>query len=121
LSTQDLIDIQQLYATYVRAIDTGEDDGKMFASMFIPDGTFNAVTGRQAIAEFAKNFHETRGATLRHWNSNLLIRPTPEGASGSVYLMLLDVATKTVSSTGVYDDTIVRTSEGWRFKKRVVH
>ena len=39
LTTQDYIDIQQLYARYNIAIDTG--DGEGWAATFTPDGVFN--------------------------------------------------------------------------------
>jgi hypothetical protein len=62
------------------------------------------------------------GSSRRHWNTNLRIVGTPEGASGSVYLMLVDVSTKPVSifSTGIYADVLVKTAEGWRFKSRQI-
>ena len=39
LSTQDYNDIQQLYARYNLAIDTGNGEG--WAATFTPDGVFN--------------------------------------------------------------------------------
>ena len=58
--------------------------------------------------------------TRRHWNSNLVITPSPEGARGKVYLVLVDVALKppAVSLAARYDDVLVKTGGGWRFKKR---
>ena len=54
-------------------------------------------------------------------SSTEVITPTREGARGSCYLYELD--TKTVPATlvksGVYDDTLVKTPQGWRFKTRV--
>ena len=34
------------------------------------------------------------GANRRHWNTNLRIMPSKDGASASVFLMLVDVSTK---------------------------
>jgi hypothetical protein len=32
--------------------------------------------------------------------------------------MLVDVTTKSIIATGMYDDTLVKTASGWRFKTR---
>jgi len=117
LSTQDYIDIQQLYARYNHAIDSG--DAETWAGTFTADGVFNNNSGREALLNFARNYAKT-GTTRRHWNTNLLITPTPEGASGTVYLFLLDIAAKppTVATAAKYEDLLVKTAQGWRFKKR---
>jgi SnoaL-like domain len=59
---------------------------------------------------------------LRHFNANLVVTPTPEGAKGSVYLLLFNARNvpATIVETAIYEDTLVKTPEGWRFKKRVV-
>jgi SnoaL-like domain len=60
------------------------------------------------------------GAFLQHWNTQLVITPTADGARGSAYMMLVDRRTQPPSITSVYeyDDEIVRTAGGWRFKSR---
>lgn len=122
LTTQDHIDIEQLYATYNHAIDSG--DGEAWAATFTPDGTFNTrFTGKEALVGFIKMWREKmNGANRRHWNSNLRITPSAEGASATVMLMLLDVGTKppSIVSTGQYTDVLVKTPNGWRFKTREV-
>lgn len=116
LTTQDYVDIGQLYARYNHAIDDGDAEG--YAALFTPDGSFNNNNGHDALVAFIKN---RNGANLRHWNTNLVITGTPEGASGSVYLMFLNVGVDppVVTGAGKYEDTLVRTPQGWRFKKRV--
>jgi hypothetical protein len=49
-----------------------------------------------------------------------MILPTPEGASGQVYLVLVDFAVKpaTIVTSASYTDQLVKTPQGWRFKKR---
>ncbi len=121
LSTQDFLEIEQLYAKYNHAIDGG--DGEAWADTFTPDGVFNTrFTGREALIGFIKTWKERGGATRRHWNSNLHIVGTAEGAKGAVYLMLWDVGVRpaAIVSTGMYDDVLVKTANGWRFKSRVV-
>ena len=123
LGAQDYIDIQQLYARYALLIDTGDAEG--WANTFTPDGVFNnSSTGHDALVQFVHDWRDTRrGASLRHWNSNLVIRPSANGATGSVYMLLLDISTKVPSPTASYryEDALVKTAGGWRFKTRVLH
>jgi hypothetical protein len=122
LSAQDYVEIQQLYAQYNVAIDTG--DAEAYAATFTPDGVFNTFSGHDALVGFIKTWRERlNGASRRHWNTNLLISGEGKNATGSVYLMLLDVSTKPVSIAAVatYTDSLVKTSNGWRFTKRITH
>ncbi|MGH6633313.1 MAG: nuclear transport factor 2 family protein [Sphingopyxis sp.] len=119
LSTQDYIDIEQLYSTYNHAIDSG--DGEAWATTFTPDGTFNKFTGHDQLVGFIQQWKEKmNGGNRRHWNTNLRILPSKDGASASVFLMLVDVGTKppSIVATGMYNDTLVKTATGWRFKTR---
>jgi hypothetical protein len=117
LSTQDYIDIEQLYATYNHAIDSGDAQG--WAGTFTADGTFNKFAGHEQLVGFIQQWKEKmNGANRRHWNTNLSIRPSADGASATVMLMLVDVSTKSIVATGMYNDTLVKTASGWRFKSR---
>jgi len=118
LTSDDLVEIQQLYSKYNWALDAGDAEG--YASTFTPDGVFNNNVGHDAIVKFADTFHAGLGAHVHHWNTNLMILPTPEGASGQVYLLLIDFATKpaSIATSASYADELVKTAQGWRFKKR---
>lgn len=118
LTAQDLVEIQQLYAKYNWSLDSGDAEG--YASTFLPDGVFNANVGHDALVKFANTFHGGMGSHVRHWNTNLLITPTPEGASGQVYLILVDFGTKPASivTSASYSDELTKTAQGWRFRKR---
>lgn len=122
LSTQDYIDIQQLYARYAHALDAYEREGAAWAETFTPDGVFSKNTvGYAALVAFAKNWHDNRGGPfLQHWNTQLVINPSATGARGSAYMMLVDRRTQPPSIMSVYeyDDELVRTPAGWRFKSR---
>jgi hypothetical protein len=64
-----------------------------------------------------------RGGTdrpLRHLHSNLKLVPTAEGADGHVYVVQIDITAKPISvaTYSRYDDKLVKTAEGWRFKSR---
>ena len=111
LSTQDYVDIEQLYSTYNHAIDSG--DGEAWAATFTPDGTFNKFTGMTSWSASSSGGREKmNGDNRRHWNTNLRIRPAEDGASASVFLMLVDVGTKppSIVDTGMYNDTLVKTA-----------
>jgi hypothetical protein len=120
LSAQDQAEIQQLYAKYNHAIDSGE--AEEWAATFTPNGVFNErFTGREALIGFVNNW-KASGLVRRHWNSNLLLTGDSRRARGSVYLMLMNVGVKpaAVLATGMYVDELVKTDAGWRFERRVV-
>ena len=115
LTTQDYIEIQQLYARYNYAIDN--DETETYVNLYTPDGSFNDFNGPDEL----RSFMDSRaGGTRRHWNTNLVITPTSEGARGAVYLMFLDVGVvpPRVIGAGKYEDTMVKTTQGWRFRTR---
>jgi SnoaL-like domain len=120
LTADDYVEIQQLYARYNNAIDSGDAEG--YAATFTPDGVFNTFNGHDALVGFIHRWHDSMGgANLRHWNTNLTITPTPDGAGGSVYLLLVNVGVRppAIQAAAKYEDQMVKTPDGWRFKKRV--
>jgi hypothetical protein len=119
LPADDVIAIQQLYAHYNLVLDAG--DAEAWAATFTPDGSFGNSVGHDALVEFANNFHASNPGS-RHWNTNIQITKTAEGASGTCYLMLWNTSVRpaTITITGIYNDELVKTSSGWRFKSRVV-
>jgi len=125
LSTQDYIDITNLYNAYTRITDMGgAEDGSNYASFFTPDGEFNTAKGPEALKKMIKNFHsglQKDGWSSRHTYTGLVITPTPEGAKGSVYLLTFNVTAKPafVDHSGVYEDWLVKTKDGWKWKKRI--
>jgi hypothetical protein len=127
LTADDYIAIQQLYANYAHALDTGQ--GERFAATFVVDGEFTGGRpagkaddprvprkGSEALTQMG-----SRGGT-RHFTSNLVITPTADGAKGSCYLLLFNARNipATITETSIYDDTLVKTPQGWKFKKRIV-
>lgn len=127
LTPEDYIEIQQLYARYAFYLDTGNADG--FVSVWAPDGEF--VGGRQAGQANAVRTPNTGDALRRqgssggwrHVNSNLIITPTAEGADGLVYLVRFNLREYSnpykIDQTSIYQDKLVKTPQGWRFKRRV--
>ena len=88
LTTDDVIEIQMLYARYNTAIDTG--DGATFGGLFVPDGVFNPghmlCEGQEAIAEFGAKTHEMM-PLMRHNATNIVIDGEGDSATGSAFLI----------------------------------
>ncbi len=81
LTTQDYIDIQQLYARYNEAIDSG--NAEAYADTFTPDGTFNTYKGRQGLIEFIGQWTgRMNGGNRRHWNTTWSSRLLPTARTG---------------------------------------
>jgi hypothetical protein len=118
LSAQDYIDIQQLYASYNHALDAS--DANAFVANFTPDGAVGDAAGREALLSVINRTKQQWKGTWRHLYSNLIVKPAPGGASGTSFLFAYDTSTKpaTITNTGIYEDILVKTAEGWRFKKR---
>ncbi|HEU4690419.1 MAG TPA: nuclear transport factor 2 family protein [Vicinamibacterales bacterium] len=127
LTAADYIEIQQLVARYGYAVDTHADNGYAYADLFTPDGVFGKTKGREALAELARATQKERAGPsfTRHYLTNVIIYPTPEGARGSQYLMALDVSEggkpSSIVHGGRYEDEYVKTPAGWRFKSRQLH
>ena len=60
---------------------------------------------------------------VRHIYTNHIITPTAEGASGVVDMLMIGLGgdPNKIEYDGYYEDTYVRTPQGWRFKQRVHH
>ncbi len=122
LSSDDIIEIQQQYARYNTAIDTG--DGKGFAACFVPQGVFDGgmgsvIEGREGIAGFAEETHSAMPG-MRHNVTNIVIDGDGQHAQGSAFLIgyLTDGGYKVIV-TGRYNDELTKTEDGWRFAKRI--
>jgi hypothetical protein len=126
LTALDYIEIRQLVARYGYAVDTGADNGNMYADLFAPDGAFldrtgKATTGRDALAAVARRFE--RGPQSQfHFLMNHVIEPTADGARGKEYLLQLRMGEpdheNEIFGGGHYEDTYEKTARGWRFKTR---
>jgi hypothetical protein len=129
VSTDDYVEIQQLYAHYCHSMDTGNPDA--LAQCWTKDGEMTRGYGpgeaggaRTPISGYGMGYAMggANGGGTRHMYTNLLLTKTPEGAKGSVYLLLYASTTTPPSfvEVAIMDDTLVKTAEGWKFRKRVV-
>jgi hypothetical protein len=130
LTALDYIEIEQLVYKYGWALDSGENDGYAYADLYAPDGTFTGTNqgpsgrtyqGRDNLAALARGGR--RGPLyISHLVTNVVVTPTPDGAVGRAFVGIFDLGESgkppSAGHGGFYDDVYVKTSEGWRFKKR---
>jgi hypothetical protein len=137
LTALDYFEIGQLVAKYARYIDTCSNNGYDYADLFAADGFFqpavngkplNRFQGREALAEVSGG--GKRGCKnvgwieqgVKHMYVNHIINPSLDGgATGTVDMLMigLDKDPYRIRHEGHYDDTYVKTPQGWRFKSRV--
>jgi hypothetical protein len=116
LSTDDLMEIQQLLARYAVYITQGDING--VTSVFTPDGTYSAFGDTYSLDEFP--------ALIAAAPKGLFLTGTPvielsEGAdaAGTQPLCFIDHATHDMR-IGYYNDSYLRTDEGWRLRTRAM-
>jgi hypothetical protein len=128
VGTDDYTAIQQLYAEFNTSLDTGQAD--RYASTWTDDGEFTGgrgpghgaetripIKGRAALWAMGNR----AGIGTRHMVTNMVITPVRGGAKVSCYLLLLNAreSPPQIVETAIYDDTLVKTANGWRFQKRI--
>jgi hypothetical protein len=129
----DRIQIQQLIARYAFALDTGGRNGYDYADLFASDGVFVGMNqgdagrlykGRDSLAALARGGARNQNY-VSHYITNVVLEATPEGAKGTQYAIIGDVTQGAGKSSwthgGHYEDTYVKTPDGWRFKSRVFY
>lgn len=116
IPTDDLLEIQQLLARYAVTITQGDIDGLL--AVFTPDGTYSAFGDTYPLAEFP--------ALVAAAPKGLFLTGTPvvelsdeNSASGTQPLCFVDHATHDLR-IGYYNDTYVRTADGWRLRTRAM-
>ena len=122
ISPTDYIEIQNLYARYNHAHDAS--NRKMLESVFAEDGEFiNAgkpIKGREMINTTAV---AKERPLVRHVATNIVVEPAAGGAKGSSYVVLVNSQSSPagIMLAGFYEDTLVKTAQGWRFKTRTFY
>lgn len=139
LTAEDKFEILQLINKYAYGIDTCGGNGYDYANVFTEDGVFidnNSdagyaaggrvlAQGREALAELVGG--GSRGCETplpwSDWSHLMLnheITATTDGARGRIYLVQLGMrGPGSVDRHGGYEDTYVKTADGWRIKQRM--
>ena len=124
LSPEDYMEIQQLYGFYARDVDPGSrrDPSWMFAGDGVADMNGRKYSG-QELKDFYAQVPKNQSSGIRHFNSTYVIVGTPEGARGSSYMLQVERRAEgrpiEVTLFGKYEDRLVKTRDGWRFKERI--
>lgn len=132
LTHADILEIHNLVVEYCLATDNADADA--FMRTWVPpaefggyeSGPFGSMKTWQELYEFEKHHVGPGGMAngKRHQATNIKIEPI---SSNEVYvtndMIVLEVAeTPKLIATGRYDrSVVVRTKDGWRFKRRHLH
>jgi uncharacterized protein (TIGR02246 family) len=123
----DRTQIRELTARYNRCFDDGDPEG--FAATFAEDGVMEVAggpttEGRAALAEMVR--HTPYG--IVHVTVDATVEVDGDKAVQDVTLLVVsrppvdaprDKRTSRVQRSGRYHDELVRTPDGWRFRRRV--
>lgn len=126
LTALDYAELQRMYPAYAHSFDSCADDGQAFARLFTSDGVFvlpngNRMEGREKLTAFARCPAGIARRATQHWIASILISPSPEGATGTAYVMQVNAAEPKLASSGNrYESVFVKTPQGWAFKKHSV-
>jgi hypothetical protein len=125
-SVDELVEIQHLTARYNRAAD-GTDPAALL-ELFVDDAVFEMHGGEPAPTVYRGN--EIGGLVARaegqrvHMTMNAIVTVDGDQATQECTLLLCTRShAQPIGAffTGRYADELVKTSGGWRFKRRVAH
>ena len=125
----DYYEIMELNARFCHALDSGADQGRMFANLFIPNGVYvdaagQPTRGSDGLAGLALAYGKPEIASVRHFTINVRIEMVPGGARQWSYLLIAGPGPEgspgMVTDGGQYWDELVKTPEGWRYQKRTL-
>lgn len=128
--TEDRFEILDLIASYAHAADGTvpeayadcfTDDGEFHGRVGLPDAV--RIQGRAALIRFSANGIARRnGVQNRHIQTNtMFVEQSETRAVTRSYLLVTQIREDqppTLGLTSVYEDEIVKTAKGWRFKVR---
>lgn len=131
LSVEDRLDIQELFAKYAWAIDTGDVEG--VAACFAEDGYLDhlwqgKLQGRENICRAFQELWYDRPswwAGRQHLANHFLITREGEGARVKAFFSILqynvDYRTNFVFGIGTWDNFCVKRNDTWVFKSVYVN
>ncbi|OHV06378.1 nuclear transport factor 2 family protein [Mycobacterium talmoniae] len=113
--TEDLVEIQQLLARYAVTITQGDIDG--LVAVFTPDGTYSAFGETYALDRFPVLVDAAPKGLFM--TGTAVVDIDGDTAAGTQPLCFIDHATHDMR-IGYYNDTYLRTADGWRLKTRAM-
>ena len=116
--TDDLVEIQQLLAKYAVTITQGDVDG--LVTVFTPDGTYSAFGETYVLERFPVLVDAAPKGLFMTGTALVTLDPdNPDAASGTQPLCFIEHSAHDMR-IGYYNDTYVRTAEGWRLRTRAM-
>ena len=123
LSTDDRLEILDLYARYSWAFD--ERRAGEWAALFVEDGSFVIVSGPRADGRAELEAFATKMANrypgIRHLVTGITVEADGDGARGRAYVVAVvpdgHGGFRNLEQ-GSYEDRFVSRPEGWRFQGR---
>ncbi|MEE6164529.1 MULTISPECIES: nuclear transport factor 2 family protein [unclassified Mycolicibacterium] len=116
--TDDLVEIQQLLARYAVTITQGDIDGLI--TVFTPDGSYSAFGETYALERFPVLVDAAPKGLFMTGTALVTFDPdNPDTASGTQPLCFIEHSAHDMR-IGYYNDTYVRTENGWRLKTRAM-
>jgi hypothetical protein len=131
VTTDDFVEIERLLWNNHMGYDfAAKDNGDLWTSTFVSDADlFNGTTsfhGEKEIRQFAlspTNLDPKR--RFRHWTSTFQVTPNEEGALLTAFFFAVmnngPNGAMLLGPTGRYESQVVRTKQGWKLKRHVVH
>lgn len=119
----DRVEISELTARYNRCFD--DQDAVAWAAVFVDDGTLEVsdgqtVRGREALRAMC----EATGYGTVHATTDAVVEIDGDSAKQVCTLILSrrrrEPNASTFGLTGRYEDELVRTPGGWRFRRRTI-
>jgi hypothetical protein len=118
LSTEDRLDIHELYGRYCQTRDSGDVEG--WLDCFSENAIFATPMGRFTGLSEIREYAEKPVDSNRHWVGNIVIYEEAGAVKGSCYLQLVQPKVGKILITGIYHDTLTKTSKGWCFSHREI-
>jgi hypothetical protein len=117
--TDDFVEIQQLLARYCHVVDGKEWDRLPLvftgdAAVTVED-VYPRTTGLDAVRQL---YSVTMRHPLAHHSTSVTVVDESDGRA-QLASKWVTVRADGTTGTGVYEDVVVRTQEGWRIKERV--
>lgn len=124
----DQVAIIALYAAYNRSIDAGDILG--WLGTFTIDGEFHhparIYAGQAGLSAFITSRSAQLGSGLvtglKHWNDPIVFTGDANSVRASCGLVVTGAVRETgkpaIVAQGRYEDSLIRTNKGWRFKER---
>jgi len=130
IDTADQAAINELLSRYCHSIDAARAD--LCADLFTDDASLNTAVGKAKGSKAIRAWIEGRlalreeGMQVRHYLLNILLAPLAADLVRARSTLLYTTQARDAQTsaqllaTGIYEDEIRRTAQGWRFSDRTV-